>query len=170
MNHFRLFDIPVSFLPDEQVIRQRYFTLSKKYHPDFAATLPPQEQMLTLQHATAVNKAYQVLSNFDKRMQYILQEKGVIQEEGKYTLPPDFLMDMMELSEAAMELRMAPDPEKATQLKTALITRDQQLLDAVMPLLSAYQEETATESDYAAIRDFYYKRRYLSRIREQMAG
>lgn len=168
MNHFRLFDLPVSFLPDEQLIRQRYFTLSKKYHPDFAATLPPQEQMQTLQHATAVNKAYQVLSNFDRRMQHILMEKGVIQEEGKYNLPPDFLMDMMELSESAMELRMAPDAEKEAQLKTALITRDQQLLDAIMPVLLAYDEAAATETDYAAIRDFYYKRRYLSRIREQM--
>ncbi len=165
MNHFALFQIPVSFLPDEQKIRLQYFALSRKYHPDFAATLPPQEQMETLQHATAVNKAYHVLSNFDKRMQYILLEKGIIQEEGKYTLPPEFLMDMMELNEIAMECKMQPDPIKEQQLQQAIDERDQQLLSAIMPVLEAYTEAEATPAQYAHISDFYYKRRYLQRLR-----
>lgn len=168
MNHFQLFDIPVSFLPDEQEIRQRYFSLSRKYHPDFAATLPPAEQLQTLQHATAVNKAYHVLSHFDRRMHYILLEKGVVEEEGKYTLPPDFLMDMMEFSEQAMMLKMDPDPEKINAFKATIAARDQQLLDGIMPVLRAYDASTATDAQYAQIRDFYYKRRYILRIKEQM--
>lgn len=168
MTHFQLFDIPVSFLPDEQLIRQRYFALSKKFHPDFAATLPPQEQMLTLQNATAVNKAYQVLSNFDKRMQYILLEQGAIEEEGKFNLPPDFLMDMMTMNEQAMELKFDPDPSKMQALKATIAQADQQLLDGIMPTLQAWNATGSTDAQLAAIREFYYKRKYLRRIQEQM--
>ncbi len=169
MNYFQLFDIPVSFLPDEQVIRQRYFALSKKYHPDFAATLPVAEQMLTLEHATAVNKAYQVLSHFDKRMQYILLEKGKIEIEGKFNLPPDFLMQMMELSEEAMALNMEPAPDRLRQFQEKIDNYDKQLLQGIQPKLKAWDNTSATESLLDDIRTYYYKRKYLQRIRSQVS-
>lgn len=168
MKHFALFDIPVSFLPDETEIRKQYFALSRKYHPDFAATLPPNEQMQTLEHATAVNKAYHVLSNFERRMQYILQEKGIIEPEGKFNLPPDFLMEMMDLNEEAMQLKMEPDPARVGQLQQRLQQQDSALYEAIKPLLQGYTEQSATPDVYASIREFYYKRRYILRLQEQI--
>lgn len=169
MNYFQLFDIPVSFLPDEQVIRRRYFALSKKYHPDFAATLPAAEQLQTLEHATAVNKAYHVLSNFDKRMQYILLEKGKIEIEGKFNLPPDFLMEMMELSEEGMALLMEQNPERTTQFQQKVDYYDHQLQEAIMPKLAAWNNSPETDTLLDDIRTYYYKRKYLQRIRSQVS-
>lgn len=169
MNHFQLFDLPVSFLPDEQVIRQRYFALSKKYHPDFAATLPAAEQMQTLAHATAVNKAYQVLIHFDKRMQYILLEKGKIELEGKFNLPPDFLMEMMELSEEAMTLKMEPDPGRLTQFQEKIQRYDAQLRQSIEPKLQAWDNSNESDALLDDIRTYYYKRKYLQRIHSQVA-
>ncbi|HMZ88847.1 MAG TPA: Fe-S protein assembly co-chaperone HscB [Chitinophagales bacterium] len=168
MTYFELFNIPVSFLPDETYIRQQYFALSKKYHPDFAATLPIDEQVQTLEHATLVNKAYQVLSNFERRMQYILQEKGIIEPEGKFNLPPDFLMEMMDLNEEAMQLKMQPDSGRVGQLQQRLQQQDTTLLEAIKPLLEHYNVQSATSDEYASIKEFYYKRRYILRLKEQI--
>ncbi len=35
MNYFELYEIPVSFLADETLIKQRYYLYSKIYLPDF---------------------------------------------------------------------------------------------------------------------------------------
>ena len=35
MNYFELFDIPVSLQPNRQLIKQKFYELSRKYHPDF---------------------------------------------------------------------------------------------------------------------------------------
>ena len=92
MNYFELYEIPISFLLDELHIRKKYLALSKKYHPDFYTLESPEKQNEILNLSTINNKAFQILSNFDKRMKYILSEKGYLVEEEKYTLPQLFLM------------------------------------------------------------------------------
>ena len=44
MNHFELFDIPVSFFPDTAVVSKKYLMLQKKFHPDFFANSSEAEQ------------------------------------------------------------------------------------------------------------------------------
>jgi molecular chaperone HscB len=35
MNYFELYEIPVSLKPDQQLLRKKFYELSRKYHPDF---------------------------------------------------------------------------------------------------------------------------------------
>ena len=95
MNYFELYEIPVSFKVDEATLKRKFYDLSKRFHPDFYINEPAEKQQEILDLSTLNNKAWQVLSNPLKRIEYVLELKGVMAEEGQYQLPPDFLMEMM---------------------------------------------------------------------------
>ena len=99
MNYFELFDIPVSLNVDAGSLTKKYFELQKKFHPDFYTQAGEAEQEEALEKSSAINKALKVLQNKDSTIKYVLQLKGLLEEEEKYPLPPDFLMEVMELNE-----------------------------------------------------------------------
>ncbi len=168
MNYFQLYEIPVSFLVEEKSLKQKYLSLSRKFHPDFYTGSDETKQAEMLALSTQNNKAFQTLSDFDKRIKYILMEKGYLEEEEKFALPQMFLMEMMDLNELAMEVEFDPAPEKKQEVLNHIQAAETALLEAITPILSSYSEATATESDYKAIKEFYYKRKYLLRIRAQL--
>lgn len=168
MNYFELYKIPVSFLPDEKYIRDRYLSLSRQFHPDFYATASPEKQVEILNLSTENNKAFNILSDFDRRMKYILRETGHLEEEEKFTLPQMFLMEMMDLNELLMEIQFDPDPVKLGEVTSRLDVADSHLLAEIMPVLEQFDASTATPAFYHRVKEFYYKRRYLLRIRQQL--
>jgi hypothetical protein len=48
-------------------------------------------------------KGLKILQDRDQTIKYVLQLKGLLEEEEKYQLPPDFLMEMMEMNEKLLE-------------------------------------------------------------------
>ena len=71
----------------------------KNIHPDFFTQATEYEQAEALETSSQINKALKTLKNEDETIKYVLQLKGVLEEEEKYQLPPDFLMEVMELNE-----------------------------------------------------------------------
>ncbi|MFN0275751.1 MAG: iron-sulfur cluster co-chaperone HscB C-terminal domain-containing protein [Chitinophagales bacterium] len=166
MKFFELYELPVSFLADEQQVKKKYLELSKKFHPDFYTLASSEKQAEILELSTLNTKAYQTLSNFDKRMKYILQEKGFLQEEEKFTLPQLFLMEMLDLNELVTDVEY--DPAKKEEVEKHIAEANSQLLRGISSLLENYSETNASEATYSAIKEFYYKRKYLLRIQEQL--
>lgn len=169
MQYFDLYQIPVQFFPDEQFIKKQYFVLSKQYHPDFYTNESPEKQAEILATSTEVNKAYQTLLDFDKRMKYILMESGYLLEEEKFVLPQDFLMEMMNLNEHLMEVQMDGDAAATQKIENEVATLEHNLLDEIKPVLTAFSE-TADAQIFREIKTFYFKRKYLLRIKSQLAG
>ncbi|MFI5172345.1 MAG: Fe-S protein assembly co-chaperone HscB [Chitinophagales bacterium] len=166
MNYFEFYKLPVSFLLEEKLVKEKYLILSRKFHPDFFTGASAEKQREILALSTENNKAFQTLKNFDRRMKYILMEKGFLVEEEKYSLAQLFLMEMMDLNEGIMAID--DDPSKKDEIIVQLSQIEDELYSAVLPLLSAYNENTAVETDYLTIKEYYYKRKYLLRIREQL--
>ncbi|TGE29529.1 iron-sulfur cluster co-chaperone HscB C-terminal domain-containing protein [Hymenobacter metallicola] len=169
-DYFEFYGLPESFLPNAASLKSKYYALSREYHPDFHATATPARQQEILQLATLNTNAYRTLSDPDLRMAYILNRHGLL-EEGKQELPPDFLMEVMELNEQLMELEFEPDPvavkrvEQETQELTAT-------LDAgIAPVLAGYEGLPLDVRPQALqqIRTYYLKKRYLLRIHESLA-
>src|SRR5438046_9218477 len=104
MNYFELFEMPVSLQVDKKYLQDKYFELQKKYQPDFFSNESEEEQADVLEESSMINKAYKTFQNEDETIKYVLQLKGLLEEEEKYQLPPDFLMEMMELNEALTEV------------------------------------------------------------------
>ena len=99
MNYFELFGIPVTITVDTAALAKKYFELQKQHHPDFFTQADEAAQQEALERSSDINKALKVLKNQDATIQYVLKLKGLVEEEEKYPLPPDFLMEVMELNE-----------------------------------------------------------------------
>ena len=91
MNYFEFYDIPESFNVDESLIKRKFYELSKTYHPDFYINHSEEKQQEILELSTINNKAYQVLSNPAKRLEYFLQLQGHAIEVEKYQLPQEYI-------------------------------------------------------------------------------
>src|SRR6187401_1710229 len=96
MTYFELFELPVRLKVDKAALTKKYFELQKKYHPDFFSNASEEEQAEVLEKSSLVNKAYKTFQNADETIKYVLMQKGLLEEEEKYQLPPDFLMEMLE--------------------------------------------------------------------------
>lgn len=168
MNYFEFFEIPVSFQPDEAQLKTTFYANSKKYHPDFYTLESEEKQMEVLELSTLNNEAYKTLSDFDKRMKYILELKGALAEEGKNQIPQDFLMEMMDINENLMELEFDFDEKKYEQVKAELQSMEASMLTSVQPYLENFDENSTNDSELNAIKNYYLKKRYILRIQENL--
>ena len=160
MNHFELYEIPLSFLPDAAAVKKQFYTLSRIYHPDMFGQSGEAEQTEALEKSAQVNQAFKILSNRDAVMKYVLELKGLLEEEEKYQLDASFLMDMMELNELAIE---ADDP---AQVEAKINTLQTELYENVADIVEHYQEGVTSEKELLQVKDYYYRKKYLERIRE----
>lgn len=170
MNYFEFYDLPLSFHVDEGALRQQYYRKSKQYHPDFhtLSTVNHQEEMLDL--STLNNEAYKTISDPDRRMRYILEIKGLLGEEDKQpSLSQDFLMEMMDINEQLMELEFDFEQSRYEQATQELENIENKLNNSVAPVLERYPLSENPDADLARVKDYYLKKRYLLRIRENLS-
>ena len=168
MNYFEFYGIPVSFTIDEELLKRKYLEFSRKYHPDYFINESEAKQTEILELSTLNTKAFQALSDFDKRMKYILELKNLIFEGERYELPPDFLMEMMDINEGLMELKMEPDQKKISDFELQISNLQNQLFEKVTSVIENYNDSTAIDEDLKKIKDYYYKKKYLLRIRQSL--
>lgn len=166
MNFFDFFQLPVSFLIDEAALKKAYYANSKKYHPDFYTLEPAEKQNEILELSTLNNEAYQTLADPDRRLRYLLDIHGAIAEEGNNDIPQDFLMDMMDINEAIMDLEFDFDPEKLAQTQSQLEKLEKELYDEIFPVLQSFDAQSAS---LPALKEYYFKKKYLLRIRENLS-
>jgi molecular chaperone HscB len=170
MNYFEWFGLPISFNPDQAVVKRKFYELSKKYHPDFYINQPVEVQDEMLENATVTNKAYQTLSKPQLFLPYVLSLKGLLQDGEQVQLPPDFLLEMMEINEALMELEFDVDTQKlaaleteVTQLETAISDEFEQYALNFESLPDENQAENLEK-----IKDAYFRQKYVLRIRDSL--
>jgi len=159
MNYFELFNIPVSVTVDKTSLAKKYFELQKKFHPDFFAQEDEVTQEDALEKTSELNKAFKIFKDRDATIQYLLKIKGLLQEEEKYPLPPDFLMEVMELNENLSE-----------DSAVAIADFEQDIYAAVSNIIEHYNDATASTQDLLRLKEYYYKKKYLQRILDRIAG
>ena len=170
MDYFEFYDILLSFQPDQALVKKKFYALSKKYHPDFFVTESEEKQQEILGLSTLNNKAFQTLSHIDKLLPYILTLKGVLTEGEKYVLPQDFLMEMMEVNEAIMELEMEEDEDQAKKVLTEVDDFDNVLNAELQQSVEKFNHSIAQDQEniLLQIKDIWYRKKYLLRIRESI--
>ncbi|OGX81453.1 co-chaperone Hsc20 [Hymenobacter lapidarius] len=169
--YFAFYGLPESFHPDEAALKRQYYAKSRETHPDFHATTSADNQAEMLRLATLNTDAYRTLADPDKRMAYILRQHGLLEEGKQEQLPPDFLMDMMDLNEQLMDLETAPDTAAVAQVSSEVQAIADTLDAGIEPVLAGYE---GLPNDHRAaalqqIRTYYLKKRYLLRIQQQVA-
>ena len=169
MNYFEFYNIPLSFKIDEAALKRQFYANSKQFHPDFHALENAEKQSEILELSTLNTEAYKTLSDFDKRMKYILELKGVMGKEGENKLPQDFLMDMMDINENLMELETDFDETAHQKVLSDVQNLENQLFTEVHDIIENYEDGTTPQYSLEEVKNFYLKKRYLLRIRENLS-
>ena len=159
MNYFELFEIPVSIKVDKSLLNKKYVALQRKFHPDFFTQSTETEQAEALEQSSIINKAIKTLQNEDATIKYILQLKGLLEEDEKYALPPDFLMEMMDLNEA--------DPADG---KLQAVIYSNQIHSEIKPIIDQYDDTIITPEALLRLKEYYFKKKYLQRILDRIDG
>jgi molecular chaperone HscB len=167
MNYFELFEIPVQLKVDITPLHKKFFELSRKYHPDYFVNDNIDAQSESLEKSALLNKAYKAFKNPEETIKYVLQQKGLLEEEEKYELPPDFLMEVLEINEQLMD---AGDPLTTGSLQSAIETLQNEIYEPVEKIITNYQEGVTSEKELLQVKEYYYKKKYLDRIRYQLSG
>lgn len=167
MNYFEFYELPVAFQVDAALLKKQFYAFSKKYHPDFYVNEDEAKQQEILELSTLNNKAYQVLSDTDKRTAYVLQMHDLLAEGDKYQLAPDFLMEMMEINEALMEME---DDATLDAIKTQISAIESDLETELFNATNAFESdpEADQKEKLLKIRDIYYRKKYLLRIKNTL--
>ena len=168
-DYFQFYELPVQFHPDLSAVKAKFYEFSKKFHPDFFANESELKQQEVLDLSTLNNKAYQVLSSPQKRLKYVLELKGIVETDEGYQLPQSFLMEMMDVNEALLDLQFEPDAEKLRQVNTDVDAIELQLSDELNSLTKQADESPAdSENLLSSIKDIFYRQKYIARIREKL--
>ncbi|WP_235299186.1 Fe-S protein assembly co-chaperone HscB [Portibacter marinus] len=167
MNYFEFYNLPVSLSIDEALLKQRFYANSKQFHPDFFTLDGVEKQMEALEQSTLNNTAYKTLIDFDKRLRYLLKLKGILKEEGDNQIPQEFLMEMMDVNEAVMELQFDFNQSKLDQLEKDVDDTKKRLKAGISEIIPKSDEEMS-ESDYELLKEFYLKNKYLKRLEENI--
>ena len=170
MNYFELYDLPLSFQIDNASVKKKFYELSKRFHPDFYVNESDEKQTEILELSTLNNKAYQVLSNPLKRIEYVLSLNNMLADGDKYVLPQDFLMDMMDVNEALMEMEFDHDELKLAEQSGQIDAMEMALFDELKSSTDEFDAKAGAdaESILLIIKDIWYRQKYLLRIRESL--
>lgn len=182
MNYFELYGIPINLKVNTKLIKPLFYELSRKYHPDFHSNDAEEKQSDMLEKSSLVNKAFKVFNNPDELIKYVLQLKGLLEEEEKYVLPPAFLMGIMELNEQLEDAGLIPDKNTdigrssdeaeitvqvnigKENVKSIISNFQNEIYEPVKQIVEHYQEGITTEKELLQVKEYYYKKKYLSRI------
>ena len=166
MTYFELFEIPVQLKVDKTTLPHKYFELSRKYHPDFFTHAGPEAQAEALERSALLNRAFRTFQHPDETIKYVLRLKGLLEEEEKYELPPGFLMEVLEINEAMMD---AEDASVKANLVSTIDNLQHEIYEPVKKIVEEYKEGVTTEKELLQVKEYYYKKKYIDRIRQQLS-
>jgi molecular chaperone HscB len=144
---------------DTEALERSYREIQSRVHPDRFAHAGDAERRASLQWTTRVNEAFQVLKNPVSRAKHLLELHGVdVAFETNTAMPPEFLMQQMELREAlddAKEAAKLDDLRQRLQGSRSALERDiAQTIDV--------------KKDYAGAAGLVRKLQFLQRLDEEI--
>jgi len=164
MNYFELYQIPISLQPDINEIKAKFYALSRKFHPDFYTNETATDQQFALEQSALINKAFKIFNHQTETIKYVLQLKNLIEDEEKYTLSSDFLMDVMELNEQLVEAKMDDDTNSIEKIKLHISQLENDIYEPVKNIIENYQEGITTQEELLQVKEYYFRKKYLNRI------
>jgi molecular chaperone HscB len=139
-NYFEFYKLPVALSVDEGVVRRIFLENSRKFHPDFHTLSSEEVQNQSLELSTLNNEAFKTFSDPDRLLQYVLKIKGLLTAEGG-----------------------------EGQLPAAVNSLESSLEAAVGTILHQWTEASGNASDLLTAKEYFLKKRYLLRVKENLS-
>lgn len=164
LNHFQLFELPVSFAIDIPELTKRYRDLQRAVHPDRFANASDQERRLAMQRTAQLNEAFHVLKQPLLRARYMLELQGVdFNNERDTQQDPIFLMEQMELREGLEDVQSHADPlGKISETIKIIDVREKQLFTEIQSFLDSDNDE-----DRKTAKAVVHKLQFMHKLRQE---
>jgi molecular chaperone HscB len=154
-SHFDLFGLAAAYALELEALEHSYREIQSRVHPDRFAHAGEAERRASLQWTTRVNEAYRTLKDPVQRARHLLELHGVdVAFETNTAMPPDFLIQQMELREALEEARNA----------SALDALRRDLSKEKQSLQEAIAEAIDVAKDYAGAAGLVRKLQFLDKL------
>ena len=158
-SHFELFGLVPAFALDVARLESAYRDIQSKVHPDRFAHAGDAERRAAMQMTTRVNEAYRTLKSPVQRARYLLEMNGVDAGfETNTAMPPEFLMQQMELREA---LETARDVDALGLLEKRIFQEKEAIEARIARCIDG-------ERDFAAAAGLVRKLMFLDRLDEEV--
>ena len=140
-NPFELFELPVQFQIDSQLLSTRYLALQKSLHPDNFSASSSIEQRLAMQKSAEINDALHILKDPILRAEAIIHiHTGEQQDiEQKSTRDMAFLMQQMEWREALESIESTKNEAELTAFSEEIKQEEQLILAQLENSLGSQQ-------------------------------
>jgi molecular chaperone HscB len=115
-NYWEVLGVPEKILIDAEILQNRFYTLSRKFHPDRFMQASADQKQLSQEWSAQLNEAYNTLKDFYATIEYLLKTKNV-PETGKNQMP-------MELSEAFFEIQELLEDRTGNQVAISKMEKD----------------------------------------------
>lgn len=159
---FKLLGVDRRFALDEEALRRRFLDASSKMHPDRFPD--PIDQAEAVERMSRVTDAYRVLCDPESRARALLRLSGMEAEGDRDKLPPDLLMEVMEVREVLEAAVEAGDREELDRLRAWASEQRQ----AYLARLGGLFEGDLDADKAAEARLQLNALRYMERMLEQM--
>jgi len=161
-SHFELFGLAPAFAIDSERLEQAYREIQSRVHPDRFAHAGDAERRASLQWATRVNEAYRTLKSPVQRASHLLALQGVdVAFETNTAMPPQFLMQQMELRESLADAVARKNPKELAKLQEGLV-RDRKSLE------NALARRIDGEQDYAGAAGLVRELQFLEKLEAEI--
>ena len=85
-------------------------------------------------------------------------------DDEKYQLPPVFLMEVMEINESLMD-DAGEDDNQLLQEQITILQDD--IYKTVKPVIEGYKDADITIEQLLAVKEYYFKKKYIDRIKKE---
>jgi molecular chaperone HscB len=163
---FELFGLPRSLAIDRKDLEQRFYSLSRRLHPDLFSRKSERERQYSTDVSALLNDGYRILRDPVRRAEYVLKENGLpIGEQGTKHVPADLLEEVFELNMAMEEIRHG-DPSVRPHLEEAGKRFGGMLDEVDADLERAFTEydQSRDQEVLGRIRGHLNRRKYISNL------
>jgi len=160
-DYFEAFSVARRLVIDEEALQQKFYELSRKFHPDRYATRPAAEQSFALDFTALLNDAYRTLRDPLRRAEYLLGLEGFdIGEQRSKDVPPELLEEVFELN---MMLESTPDRAELEEARLKFLAMQAEA-DAEVHSLAQAWDENPDRKVLSSIRGILNRRRYIQNL------
>jgi len=166
VNYYDFFGLEHKLNLDPKDLEQRFYRLSRQWHPDRFARASEEQRRRSLDAAAILNDGYRTLRDPVLRAEYLLGENGFpIGEQKSNNVPPELLEEVFELNMALEELRSG-DEEARPALQAArqkfLALRDE--IDRELESCFADYDQSYDKVILEMIRGILNRRKYIHNL------
>jgi len=182
-DYYEFFGFEHQLSLDVEELDRRFYSLSRRLHPDLFFRAMPREQQFSLEATAILNDAYRTLRDPVARAEYLLKELGEdAAQKRRQDAPPELLEEVFELNELLEESRGTENrdregcpsvdtpacPDSRLQEAHAKFLGLRAEADREMESLFGQYDRTADRALLPGIRSLLSRRRYIHNLIEQL--